>query len=36
VWKNLARMSLFLMGSMLVQALYLLADMYWVGRLGKE
>jgi len=29
-------MSLFLMGSMLGQALYLLADMYWVGRLGKE
>ena len=36
VWGNLARMSVFLMGSMLVQALYLLADMYWVGRLGKE
>jgi putative MATE family efflux protein len=36
VWGNLARMSAFLMGSMLVQALYLLADMYWVGRLGKE
>ena len=29
-------MSAFLMASMLVQALYLLADMYWVGRLGKE
>ena len=33
---NLLRMSVFLMGSMLGQALYLLADMYWVGRLGKE
>jgi len=36
VWTNLIRMSAFLMASMLVQALYLLADMYWVGRLGKE
>ena len=36
VWGNLARMSVYLMASMLVQALYLLADMYWVGRLGKE
>ena len=36
VWGNLTRMSAFLMASMLVQALYLLADMYWVGRLGKE
>jgi putative MATE family efflux protein len=33
---NLLRMSSFLMASMLGQALYLLADMYWVGRLGKE
>jgi putative MATE family efflux protein len=33
---NLLRMSVFLMGSMLGQALYLLADMYWVGRLGRE
>jgi putative MATE family efflux protein len=33
---NLLRMSAFLMASMLGQALYLLADMYWVGRLGKE
>ncbi len=33
---NLLRMSVFLMASMLGQALYLLADMYWVGRLGKE
>jgi len=29
-------MSAFLMASMLGQALYLLADMYWVGRLGRE
>jgi putative MATE family efflux protein len=29
-------MAVFLMASMLGQALYLLADMYWVGRLGKE
>jgi len=36
IWGNLVRMSAFLMASMLVQALYLLADMYWVGRLGKE
>lgn len=36
VWGNLVRMAAFLMASMLVQALYLLADMYWVGRLGKE
>ncbi len=33
---NLLRMSAFLMASMLAQALYLLADMYWVGRLGRE
>jgi len=36
IWGNLVRMSVFLMASMLVQALYLLADMYWVGKLGKE
>jgi putative MATE family efflux protein len=36
VWGNLLRMSGFLMASMLGQALYLLADMYWVGRLGRE
>jgi len=29
-------MSAFLVASMVMQALYLLADMYWVGRLGKE
>jgi putative MATE family efflux protein len=36
VMGNLLRMSAFLMVSMLGQALYLLADMYWVGRLGRE
>jgi putative MATE family efflux protein len=36
VWKNLLQMSAFLAGSMLVQSLYFLADLYWVGRLGKE
>jgi len=36
VWGNLLRMSAFLMASMLGQALYLLADMYWVGRLGRD
>ncbi len=36
VMGNLLRMSAFLMASMFGQALYLLADMYWVGRLGKE
>src|SRR5260370_21565427 len=29
-------MSAFLAGSMLVQSLYFLADLYWVGKLGKE
>lgn len=36
VWGHLLRMSAFLMASMLGQALYLLADMYWVGRLGRD
>lgn len=36
VMKHLLRMTLFLMGSMFFQSLYFLADMYWVGRLGKE
>jgi len=36
VMGNLVRMSAFLMVNMIVQALYFLADMYWVGRLGKE
>src|SRR6476646_45074 len=29
-------MASFMVVSMLVQTLYLLADLYWVGRLGKE
>src|ERR1700746_2002501 len=36
VTKHLLHMSAFLAGSMLVQTLYLLADLYWVGHLGKE
>jgi MATE family, multidrug efflux pump len=36
VWKNLLQMSAFLAASMLVQSLYFLADLYWVGKLGKE
>jgi putative MATE family efflux protein len=36
VTKHLLRMTAFLMGSMIFQSLYFLADMYWVGRLGKE
>ncbi len=36
VMRHLVRMTLFLMGSMFFQSLYFLADMYWVGRLGKE
>src|ERR1044072_9477360 len=36
VIKHLLHMSAFLAASMLVQTLYLLADLYWVGRLGKE
>jgi putative MATE family efflux protein len=36
VTRHLLHMSLFLAASMLVQTLYLLADLYWVGRLGKE
>src|SRR5256885_1149599 len=34
--KHLLHMSAFLAASMLVQTLYLLADLYWVGHLGKE
>jgi putative MATE family efflux protein len=33
---HLLSMTLFLMGSMLVQSLYFLADMYWIGRLGRD
>src|SRR3954464_15173544 len=36
VTKHLLHMSSFLAVSMLAQTLYLLADLYWVGRLGKE
>src|SRR5207249_7990981 len=36
VIKHLLHMSAFLAASMLVQTLYLLADLYWVGHLGKE
>lgn len=36
VVKHLVQMAAFLAVSMLAQTLYLLADLYWVGRLGKE
>ena len=36
VSKHLLQMSAFLFVSMLAQTLYLLADLYWVGSLGKE
>ena len=36
VTKHLLYMSAFMAVSMVVQTLYLLADLYWVGRLGKE
>src|SRR5438477_382968 len=36
VTKHLVQMTAFLAISMLVQTLYLLADLYWVGHLGKE
>lgn len=36
VTKHLLHMSAFMAVSMFVQTLYLLADLYWVGRLGKE
>ena len=36
VLKHLIQMAAFLALSMGVQTLYLLADLYWVGRLGKE
>src|SRR5215813_12160677 len=36
VTRHLLHMSAFLAASMLVQTLYLLADLYWVGHLGKE
>ena len=34
--RHLLHMSAFMAVSMAVQTLYLLADLYWVGRLGKE
>ena len=36
VTKHLLHMSAFMAVSMVVQTLYLLADLYWVGHLGKE
>ena len=36
VTRHLLHMTAFLAVSMLVQTLYLLADLYWVARLGKE
>jgi putative MATE family efflux protein len=36
VTRHLLQMTAFLAISMLVQTLYLLADLYWVGHLGKE
>ncbi|HEY6071026.1 MAG TPA: MATE family efflux transporter [Chthoniobacterales bacterium] len=36
VTKHLLHMSAFMAVSMFVQTLYLLADLFWVGRLGKE
>src|SRR6476469_1361318 len=36
VTKDLLHMSAFMAVSMFVQTLYLLADLYWVGSLGKE
>ena len=36
VTRHLVHMSAFMAVSMVVQTLYLLADLYWVGHLGKE
>jgi Na+-driven multidrug efflux pump len=36
VIRHLLNMAAFLAVSMMAQTLYLLADLYWVGRLGKE
>ena len=36
VTRHLLHMAMFMMVSMVVQTLYLLAHLYWVGRLGKE
>ena len=34
--RHLLSMTLFLMGSMVFQSLYFLADMYWIGKLGRD
>lgn len=36
VMRHLVHMAAFLAVSMVVQTLYLLADLYWVGRLAKK
>ena len=36
VTKHLLHMASFMAVSMFVSTLYLLADLFWVGRLGKE
>src|SRR5436309_13137827 len=36
VTRHLLHMSAFMAVSMVAQTLYLLADLYWVGHLGKE
>src|ERR1700737_5476579 len=36
VTRHLLHLSAFMAVSMVVQTLYLLADLFWVGRLGKE
>src|SRR2546423_9101598 len=36
VTKHMLHMSAFMAVSMVVQTLYLLLDMYWVGHLGRE
>ncbi len=36
VFRHLLHMATFMIVSMMVQTLYLLADLFWVGRLGKE
>ena len=34
--RHLLSMTLFLMGSMVFQSLYFLADLYWIGKLGRD
>ena len=34
--RHLLSMTLFLLGSMVFQSLYFLADMYWIGKLGRD